>query len=202
MVKGLNFEAAISTSALMLSKLLSNIFGTKSGRDIKVIMPYVEKTKEEFSRLSALSDDQLRGRTDEIRSVIDERLRSIDDQLGGLHALISDNPEMELNEKESIFNQIDKLEEERNKELEVVLLEVLPQAFAVVKETARRLKENRQLVVEATLQDRQLAVGHDFVRIEGDKAIWLAEWTAASNKIRWDMVHYDVQLIGGVVLHQ
>ena len=202
MVKGLNFEAALSTSALMLSKLLSNLFGTKSGRDIKVIMPYVEKTKEEFSRLSALSDDQLRGRTEEIRSVIDERLRSIDDQLGGLHALISDNPEMELNEKESIFNQIDKLEEERNKELEVVLLEVLPQAFAVMKETARRLKENRQLVVEATLQDRQLAAGHDFVRIEGDKAIWLAEWTAASNKIRWDMVHYDVQLIGGVVLHQ
>ena len=105
-------------------------------------------------------------------------------------------------EKEEVFNQIDKLEEDRNKKLEDILLDVLPQAFAVVKETARRFKENEKLVVVADMRDKQLAAKHEHITIEGDNAVWHNEWIAAGNKIKWDMLHYDVQLIGGVVLHQ
>src|SRR5690606_24888459 len=105
-------------------------------------------------------------------------------------------------EKEKIFNQIDKLEEDRNEQLEKVLMDVLPQAFAIVKETARRLKDNKKLEVKASMYDRQLAAEKDFVEISGDNAIWKNQWMAAGNLITWDMLHYDVQLIGGIVLHQ
>ena len=186
----------------MIGNVLTKLFGTKSSRDIKQIMPYVEKINQEFARMKEWSDDQLRASTDEVRDVIDARLKGIDEQIAALHKRIEDDPEMDINEKEDIFNEIDKLEEDRNDKLEEVLLEVLPKAFAIIKDTARRFMEHGKLEVEATLYDKQMAAEHENVRIEGDKAIWDGEWTAAGHKIKWDMVHYDVQLIGGIVLHQ
>ena len=121
---------------------------------------------------------------------------------GELHQKIDENPEMDIHEKEILFSQIDKLEEDRNKQLEVVLNIALPDAFAVMRETARRFKENESLEVTATMMDKQLASEFDNVEIKGDKAFWSNQWSAAGNMITWDMVHYDVQLIGGIVLHE
>jgi len=186
----------------MIGKALTKLFGTKSDRDIKSILPYVEKTNQESEKLLSISDDELRAKTEGIREVIDNRLADIDQQLAELHQKVEDEPEMDINEKEQLFNQVDKLEEERNKKLEEILLDVLPQSFAIVKETARRFKEIGKLVVTANMRDKQLASNHEHIEIDGDQAIWHNEWMAAGNKLKWDMVHYDVQLIGGVVLHE
>jgi len=183
-------------------KTVAKLFGTKSDRDIKEVIPYVSRINEEYAKLHGLTDDQLRQKTFEIKGIIDERLKSIDEQIAALHQRIADAPELNIVEKENIFSQIDELEKARNKELEVVLMEVLPTGFAVVKETARRWKENGQLVVTATEHDRMIAARKPNVQLEGDKAIWANKWMAASNEITWDMLHYDVQLIGGIVLHQ
>jgi preprotein translocase subunit SecA len=186
----------------MIGKALTKLFGTKSDRDIKSIVPYVEKTNQEFDKLQSISDEELRAKTHSIREVIDQRLEGIDKQLADLHQKVEDDPDMDIHEKEQVFNEVDKLEEDRNKMLEEVLLEVLPQAFAVVKETARRFKENGKMVVTATMRDKQLAAKHDHVEIDGENAIWHNEWMAGGSKIKWEMLHYDVQLIGGVVLHE
>ncbi|MBC5992962.1 preprotein translocase subunit SecA [Pontibacter cellulosilyticus] len=183
-------------------KTVAKLFGTKSDRDIKEVLPYVSKVNEEYAKLKDLTDDQLRQKTYEIKGIIDERLKSIDEQIAALHKRIADEPELNIVQKENIFSEIDELEKQRNKELEVVLMEVLPTGFAVVKETARRWKENGQLVVTATDMDRELASYKPNVQIEGDKATWANRWIAAGNEITWDMLHYDVQLIGGIVLHQ
>jgi len=182
--------------------IITKLFGTKSDRDIKTLMPYVTKTNEAYSQLTALSDDQLRAKTQELRQTISQRLKDSQETLTSLQTRISENPDLDINEKENIFNQIDKLEEEQNKQLEVVLLDILPEAFAVIKETARRFKENGRLEVTATEHDRHLSVRKKNVEIAGDRAIWHNRWIAAGNEIVWDMLHYDVQIIGGVVLHQ
>ena len=186
----------------MIGKALTKIFGTKSTRDIKVILPYVVKTNQEFAKLQSITDDELRAKTHEIRGIIDHSLEGIDNQLAELHQKVEDEPEMDIQDKEDLFNKVDKLEEERNKKLEEVLLEVLPQAFAVMKETARRFKENEKMVVRAEMRDKLLAAKHQHIKIEGDNAIWHNDWIVAGNKLKWDMIHYDVQLVGGVVLHQ
>jgi preprotein translocase subunit SecA len=186
----------------LITRTIARVVGTKSERDIKLILPYVEKTKEEFAKLQGISDNELRQKTSEIKSVIDQRLQLIDEQIKSHKQRVESELSLTLQEKESIFSQIDKLEEDRNTELEKVLNEVLPKSFAVIKETARRFKENKQLVVKATLHDRTLAATCPHIKIEGDNAIWLNQWMAAGNLITWDMVHFDVQLIGGVVLHQ
>ena len=186
----------------MIGKALTKIFGTKSDRDIKIILPYVEKTNLEYKKLQSITDDELRAKTQFIKQIIDKELEDIDKQIADLHQKVEDDPEMDINDKEDVFNQIDQLEEDRNKKLEDVLLEVLPQAFAIVKETAHRFKENEKLKVTATMRDKQLAAKHEHIEIDGDKAIWHNEWLAAGNKLKWEMLHYDVQLIGGVVLHQ
>ncbi|GHA70100.1 preprotein translocase subunit SecA [Pontibacter akesuensis] len=183
-------------------KTVAKIFGTKSDRDIKEVLPYVSKINEEYVKLSGLTDDELRGKTFEIKGIIDERLKPIDDKIAALHQRVIDEPELNIVQKENIFAEIDELEKDRNKELEVVLMEVLPTGFAVVKETARRWKENGQLVVTATDHDRMIAGRKINVQIEGDKATWANRWMAAGSEIVWDMLHYDVQLIGGTVLHQ
>ena len=185
-----------------IGKTVAKIFGTKSERDIKEITPYVGLINEEYARLASISDDELRLRTQVVKSVIDERLKEIDAQIAALHQRISNEPDLDIMQKENIFSEIDTLEKDRNKQLETVLMEVLPQAFAIVKETARRFKENNQLVVTATDLDRNFASRKPNVRIEGDKAVWANKWLAAGNEITWDMLHYDVQLIGGIVLHQ
>ncbi len=183
-------------------KLIAKLFGTKSEKDIKLVMPLVQEAIREGEKLLTVSNDELRNKTTEIQAVINTKLKSIDDQLAALHQQIADNAEMDLNEKEAVFARIDKIEGERNKELEKVLLEILPQAFAIIRETARRFKENEYLEVTAHDFDIHYAATHDNVKITGDKAQWYNKWMAAGNLITWDMVHYEVQIIGGVVLHE
>ncbi len=183
-------------------KLIAKLFGTKSEKDIKRIMPLVEETKREGEKLLSISNDDLRKKTTEVREFIDAKLKFIDDQLAGLHQQIADQPDLDLNEKDTLFKQIDTLEGDRNKELEVVLLEALPKAFAIIRETARRFKENEYLEVTAQDFDITLSAKYENVKIVSDKARWYNKWMAAGNLITWDMLHYEVQIIGGIVLHE
>ena len=185
-----------------LTKSFTGLFGTKSDRDLKELTPYVEKVNAEFVKLRNLSHDELRKATEELKTYIAGQLKSIDDQIASLRQQIVDNAEMDVNQKEEIFKQIDTLIAERDKELEKVLIQILPTAFAIVKETARRFTENESLEVTATLLDQELATKKDNVKINGDKAIWSTTWNVVGHPIKWNMVHYDVQIIGGTVLHQ
>jgi preprotein translocase subunit SecA len=165
-------------------------------------MPLVEQAKQEGEGIKSLTNDELRNETTKIQDTINQELKDIDDQLAALHRKIAENPDLDINEKESIFADIDRIELDRNKELEKVLLKVLPKTFAIVRETAKRFKENPYLEVTAEEFDIQFAATHENVKIVGDKAHWYNQWMAAGNMITWDMVHYDVQLIGGAVLHE
>jgi preprotein translocase subunit SecA len=186
-----------------LTKALKSVFGDKYQRDIKEVMPLVERTKEEFAKLAPLSHNELRARTNDLRDRVREKTRANDERIAAIRAEIDKDPRMDIHEREQRYTEIDKLEEKNTALIEEVLLEILPEAFAIVKDTARRFKENPELRVRATDLDRELAVKRpDAVRIEGDDAIWKNSWTAAGNTITWDMVHYDVQLIGGVALHK
>ncbi len=185
----------------MLS-FIKKIFGTKSDRDIKRIMPWVEATLQEYALLTSISDDQLRAKTEELKGTIRKHLTTIDQELKTLHQKIADQPELSLHQKEAIFEKIDLLELDRNKELEVVLIEILPKAFAVVKETARRYKENGSLTVDVTPHDQKIAASKSNVQISGGRATWSNTWVAGSSQTTWEMLHYDVQLIGGAVLHE
>ncbi|HCX21186.1 MAG TPA: preprotein translocase subunit SecA, partial [Cytophagales bacterium] len=185
----------------IVNKGLAKIFGTKAEKDLKETAPVVAQINQEFAKLSSLSDDELRGKTEELKGVIADRLKSIDDELASLHEKVDTDESLDIEQKEAIFEQIDKLESKRDEELEVVLKEIMPVGFAVVKETARRLTENKQLVVTANTYDRELATRKDNVKIDGDKAIWANKWKAAGTDVEWNMVHYDVQLIGGITLH-
>lgn len=183
-------------------KLISKIFGSKSKKDIKRMMPLVEETKLQGEKLKSLSHDELRAQTNEIRSLIKDGLQSIDDRLEALHIEVNKDPKLDLQKKEELFQQIDKLEEDRNTELEVLLLKILPKAFAIMRETAFRFKENEAIEVTACESDRQFATQFEHITISGDKAIWENKWIVAGNKVKWDMVHYEVQIIGGIVLHE
>ncbi len=186
----------------IFSKSLAKIFGTKSDRDIKEIMPYVNQTLVEYEKLKVLTDDQLRTSSSKVRDRIKNHLLSIDEQVVSLRSNLEANPEMDSYKKEEIFSQIDKFEKERDTELEKVLLEVLPEAFAIVKETARRYKENGKLEVTATAFDLAIANKKSNVVVENGVATWNGTWKVMGNDLKWEMVHYDVQLIGGVALHQ
>lgn len=186
----------------ILNKGIAKVFGTKAEKDIKEISPYVGQINDEYAKLSNITDDELRDKTAELKSIIGERLKTIDDNLDELHQQIEKEIDLDISQKEEIFNQIDKLEENRDEELEKVLIDILPRAFAVVKETARRLTENKQLEVTATNWDKEVASRKSNVEIKGTNAIWHNKWLAAGTEMEWNMVHYDVQLIGGVVLHQ
>ncbi|MBT8219458.1 MAG: preprotein translocase subunit SecA [Bacteroidia bacterium] len=178
---------------------LGKIFGTKYDRDVKTYMPLVEETNEIFENLQALSNDELRSKTLEFQSRIKEHLAGIDADIARLHEEAV--TEEDFNLKESLFNEIDEANKERDKHQEDILKIILPEAFAVVKETARRFKDNDELVVTALDHDRQIAAKKSNVTIDNNKAIWSSTWNAAGAEISWDMVHYDVQLIGGMVLH-
>ena len=186
----------------IITKGITKVFGTKSERDIKLLWPRVGQVNEEFAKLQNISDDELRGKTDEIRDQIDSDLKAIDDEIAALHQQVEDNPDMDIQEKEAVFDKIDKLEEDRNQDLEKSLEKVLPLAFAVMKETARRLKDNEKLVVKANHWDKQVAARREGVTIDNENAIWHNKWIAGGAEITWQMVHYDVQLLGGIVLHQ
>src|SRR5688572_1924987 len=185
----------------LIGKTVAKLFGTKSERDIKEVMPYVTQTNIEFAKLATISDDELRQRTVAVKERIAEHLRAIDEQIAALHKRVQTETELDITQKENIFSEIDELEKQRNKDLEVVLLEVLPQAFAIVKDTASRYKDNQKLIVTATDMDREISSRKANVQIEGDQAIWHNRWVAAGTEVVWEMMHYDVQLIGGTVLH-
>ncbi len=179
---------------------LTKVFGSKSERDIKVIQPVVNQINEEYAKLSALSNDELRNKTIYFKEVIATALAEIDGRIGALKTQ-GESQELSLAEKTSIYDQIDALIKDRDKELEVVLLGLLPQAFAVVKETSNRFTAHEFLEVTATQFDRDYAALKKNVTIKGDKALWANKWDAAGTEVLWNMVHYDVQLIGGIVLH-
>ncbi|MEE1884184.1 preprotein translocase subunit SecA [Pedobacter flavus] len=179
---------------------LTKVFGSKSERDVKSIRPLVDKINQEFEKLANVTNDQLRNRTTELKQIISEYLTEIDEKISALKTE-AENGNLSLEEKTSIYDQVDALLKDRDKELEVVLLKILPEAFAVVKETARRFSNNEKLEVTATQHDRDYAARKKNVTIEGDKAYWANSWEAAGNIVTWNMVHYDVQLIGGIVLH-
>ncbi len=180
---------------------IAKIFGTKSQKDIKKMLPQVGEINKVYESLSSLSNDDLRSRSEALKAGIQEALKPIDEEINQIKADIEANPDMDLNEKEALYNKIDQLKKDRDTELEKVLDSMVPEAFAIMKETARRFKENTTLEVTANHLDKTLAADREHISINGGKAIWQNSWTAAGNKITWDMLHYDVQLIGGIVLH-
>ena len=181
------------------NEFLSSIFGNKSTRDMKEIQPWVDKVKAAYPEIDKLDNDALRAKTEELKAYIRNSAATQRAKVDELKASVETT---ELEDRENLFNQIDKLEKEILDIYEKALDEVLPTAFAIVKSTARRFTENEEIVVTANDFDRQLAATKDFVRIEGDKAIYQNHWMAGGNEITWNMIHYDVQLFGGVVLHK
>ncbi len=178
---------------------LSKLFGNKSQRDLKEINPYVEKIKAAYPAIEKLTDNELRAKTAEIRQRIQDYVA---DERGRITELKKHIETLEIDQREEAWAEVDKLEKEIVAKYEIILDEVLPDVFAIVKDTGRRFTENDEIVVDATDFDRQLSVTQDFVRIEGDKAIYKNSWMAGGNEVKWNMVHYDVQLFGGVVLHK
>ena len=182
-----------------INDFLSKLFGNKAQRDLKEIMPIVDKITAIYPSIAQLTNDELRARTEAIKQRLRDVVQNERDQIAALRAKIE---ETEINEREKIYTEIDKLEKHITEKLEHTLDESLPEAFAIVKDTARRFKENETIVVTANDFDRDLAAKHDFVEIEGNQAVYHNEWVAGGNLLKWEMVHYDVQLIGGVVLHK
>lgn len=181
--------------------ILKSLFGNKSDRDMKELMPIVAKVNAEWEKLKSISADELRAVAEDMKKEVREYIGEEENEIAALKRKVEEErPAIE--EREEIYDRIDKLEEQIDKKVEEVLTGLMPKAFAVMKETARRFKENTEIEVTATQFDRDLAVAHDFVEIEGDKAIYFNSWLAGGNEVTWDMVHYDVQLIGGAVLHQ
>ena len=181
-----------------LNKIISKIFGSKADRDNKAVQPFLEEVLQVGPELEKLDNDQLRQRVDVLKQGIREFIKSDMDRISGLKEKAEN---LDIWEREDVFNEIDKIEESIDKKLEEHLNEILPEAFAIVKETAKRFKENKEIIVNATDFDKELATHNDFVDIKGEKAVWHNSWVAGGNTIIWDMVHYDVQIIGGVVLH-
>ena len=182
------------------NEFLSKLFGNKASRDMKEIQPWVNKIKAAYPEIQKLSNDELRAKTEELKKYIKDSAAEESKKVEELKATIEST---DLEKRETLFAQIDKLEKEVLDKYEQALNDVLPDAFSIVKDTARRLAENEELEVTANDFDRKLAgMGKDFVRIEGDKAYWSNHWIAGGNDMKWNMIHYDVQLFGGVVLHQ
>ncbi|MDR3711850.1 MAG: preprotein translocase subunit SecA [Puia sp.] len=183
---------------------ISKIFGgNKSEKDIKTILPLVEKINQHFASYQSLTNDQLRAKTAEFKQRILDHLSNIDSEIAALNTKAGELPFSDISGKDTIYQEVDQLQKDRDKQIEEILDELLPEAFAVVKETARRFKENTTIGVTASQLDKDLSVAKkDLVRIEGDQAIYKNSWMAAGSLVTWNMVHYDVQLIGGSVLHQ
>ena len=184
-----------------LTKILTSLFGNKSTRDMKLIQPLVEKVKAAYPEIQKLDNDQLRQRTKDIQRQVQDSAKKQKEEIERLKETIEDTP---IDERAEIFAKIDKLEKEALEIYEDALNEVMPEVFSIVKETARRFAENEETIVTATDFDRELAGDpkKDFITIDGDKAIYHNHWTAGGNDLKWEMVHYDVQLFGGTVLHQ
>lgn len=186
----------------IMASIIKKLFGSKSDKDIKSISPYVAKIHAEYEIISKLSNDELRLKTPEYQKKIAAHIEAEENEIKELKSKIENDLEMENEEKERIYTSIEKIEKEITAKIEDILLEILPGAFSVIKETARRLKENEWVEVTATQMDRDLAATRPNIEIKGDKAYYKNQWIAGGTLITWDMVHYDVQLIGGMVLHQ
>ena len=185
----------------ILSKVIKTFFGTKSDKDRKEIQPYVDRILALYPQIDALSNDELRARSAALRRDIAEEIRPDEERITELKGIL-EQPETSLEDKERHSREIDKLTKDIDDKIEKKLDEILPEAFAIMKSTARRFAENPTIEVTATQFDRDLAATKDFVTIEGDKAVYSISWVAGGNTVTWDMVHYDVQLFGGVVLHK
>jgi len=185
----------------IVDKVLGKLLGNKSEKDIKKIQPIIGIINEEVEKLSNLSNDQLREKTKELRKEIQDYFKAERSEIESLKNDI-ENDKFDLTEREDVYNRIDKLEEDIDNKIEKKLDEILPQAFAIMKETARRFKENEKIEVTANDFDRELAVHREDIAIKGDKAVYHNQWRAGGTNITWDMVHYDVQLIGGIILHR
>ena len=183
------------------SGILKKLFGSKAERDYKLIKPILDKTLVAYEKIDKLSDDQLRDKAQQIREIIKNKIESSEAKKKELRSSLS-NMDLDPADKERIATEVDQLTKKIDEQIEEVLNDVLPDTFAVMRSTARRFKENSQIRVLATDADRELSIKNDFVTIDGDYAIWKNSWLAGGNQITWDMVHYDVQLIGGIILHQ
>ena len=183
------------------NKFLKAMFGDKSSRDMKLIQPLVDKVKEAYPEIKKLSNDELRAKTKEIQKYVQDAAVPYQKKIAELKAHIEETP---IDEREPIFDEIDKQDKDMLEALEKALNEIMPTAYSIVKDTARRFSENEETIVTATEFDRQLAADpkNDFITIDGDKAIYHNSWTAGGNMVKWDMVHYDVQIFGGIALHQ
>ena len=185
---------------MALAEIFRKMFGSKADRDLKQLQPILNKVLEAYKTVDALSDDELRAKSAELRQIIRDRIAADENRIAEIKAELE--KDIPLDEKESLATESDKLVKKVDEDIETVLNEILPVAFAVMKSTARRFKENAAIRVTATDFDRMLSATKDFVEIDGDYAVWHNHWMAGGNEITWDMVHYDVQLIGGIVLHQ
>ena len=188
--------------ANFVEKIFGKIFGNKHEKDIKKILPIVDEINAEYEKIKSVSNDELRGMTSVFREEIKNHLQEIEGKIEDLQKHIESNPDMDIDEKELVYDQIDELKLEKDKQVEEVLERILPRAFAVVKETSRRFSENTTISSTATALDRDLAASSDFVEITGSSAVYKNSWQAAGAEVTWNMVHYDVQLIGGIVLHE
>ena len=182
-----------------INALISKLFGNKSDHDMREIQPYVEEIKKVYEEIDLLDNDSLRKHTKTLQEKVQHCADDLREEINGIKAKIEDTP---IENRADLFNHIDKLEKDVLERMEVALDEVMPEAFAIMKSTARRFSENETVEVTATDFDRELAATHDFVEIDGEKAIYHNHWVAGGNETVWDMVHYDVQLFGGVVLHK
>ena len=184
----------------LINKILSGFLGSKSERDIKEIMPIVDKIREIYPSITLLSHDELRSRSAALRTKVRASVADLEAEIARLREEVERTDDFD--EKENLYERIDRIEKEIDTRLAAVMDEVLPEAFAIMKDTARRFVENDVVEVTANDFDRDMAAKYDHVEIKGEKALWHSSWMAGGNRIRWDMVHYDVQLIGGIVLHQ
>ena len=175
--------------------------GSKSEKDVKLIRPIVEQVNNFFQQYQSLTNDELRGKTQEFKQRIQDHLKDIDAEINERKQAAEALDAADIQTKDAIYQEVDKLKKDRDEKIEEALKNIMPEAFAVVKETARRFKENTEIISTATDLDRDFSVRKEYIRIEGDKAIYKNTWTAAGGQVTWNMVHYDVQLIGGAVLH-
>lgn len=185
---------------MAIASILKKVFGSKADRDLKQIRPVLNKVLEAYGPIDNLSNDELRAKTEELKARLCECEAPFEKRIAEIKAKLDED--IPVHEKENLATESDKLVKDEDAEIEKVLEEILPEAFAIMKSTARRFKENATIEVTANDFDRALSINHDFVHIEGDKAVYQNHWIAGGNEVTWDMVHYDVQLIGGIVLHQ
>jgi len=181
--------------------ILKKLFGNKADRDFKEIKPLLDKTLEAYQKIAHLDNDQLRQKTLEFRQRIKENIKAEQQRIDDLKQEVEGNRLLDIDQKEGIYNQIDELEKVKDEKTEKLLLEILPEAFSVIKETAKRFTENSEVTCTASQMDRDLAITRPSISINGDKAIYQNQWMAGGNMVTWDMIHYDVQLIGGIHLH-